>query len=101
MLESKFHGRSIIEKPGCPFCSSLLERPGEGHAGDMPAGSCSCGAVYVCDVTGHNLGAALVELIEAKYQKPIYRPAEGQGGGDLAQALKAAGIDPYSPGGAK
>ncbi len=29
----------------------------------MPAGSCSCGAVYICDVTGHNLGSALIEAL--------------------------------------
>ena len=63
MIESKFKGRAIIEKPGCPFCSSLLERPEETRASEMPGGSCSCGAVYVCDVTGHNLGSALVEAL--------------------------------------
>jgi hypothetical protein len=63
MIESKFKGRNIVERPGCPFCSSLLERPEEARASDMPAGSCSCGAVYICDVTGHNLGAALVDAL--------------------------------------
>jgi len=29
----------------------------------MPVGSCSCGAVYACDETGHNLGAAMIEAL--------------------------------------
>jgi hypothetical protein len=29
----------------------------------MPVGSCSCGAVYSCDETGHNLGAAMIEAL--------------------------------------
>jgi hypothetical protein len=30
---------------------------------EMPVGSCSCGAVYACDVTGHNLGTAMIEAL--------------------------------------
>ena len=29
----------------------------------MPLGSCSCGAVYACDVTGHSLGSAMIEAL--------------------------------------
>ncbi|UCE64495.1 MAG: PBS lyase, partial [Nitrospirota bacterium] len=29
----------------------------------MPVGSCSCGAVYACDETGHNLGTAMIEAL--------------------------------------
>ena len=29
----------------------------------MPVGACSCGAVYACDVTGHNLGTAMIEAL--------------------------------------
>ncbi len=29
----------------------------------MPVGSCSCGAVYACDATGHNLGSAFIEAL--------------------------------------
>lgn len=29
----------------------------------MPVGSCSCGAVYACDETGHNLGSAMIEAL--------------------------------------
>jgi hypothetical protein len=30
---------------------------------EMPIGYCSCGAVYACDETGHNLGAAMLEAL--------------------------------------
>ena len=29
----------------------------------MPVGGCSCGAVYACDVTGHNLGTAMIDAL--------------------------------------
>lgn len=66
MFESKFFGREPIKKPLCPFCGSLIEGPKElntRRAGEMPVGSCSCGAVYACDETGHNLGSAMIEAL--------------------------------------
>lgn len=63
VLESKFQERNIVDKPTCPFCTSLLEPPAENQSREMPMGSCTCGAVYICDVTGHNLGSALVDAI--------------------------------------
>ncbi len=54
------------EIPRCPFCNSVLEPPVEvepRRLGDFSYGSCRCGAVYVCDITGHNLGAAMVEAL--------------------------------------
>ncbi|HIE12749.1 MAG TPA: PBS lyase [Desulfotomaculum sp.] len=55
------------EKVTCPFCGSPIDRPKEvksDRPGQMPVGQCgSCGAVYACDVTGHNLGAAFVEAL--------------------------------------
>ncbi len=30
---------------------------------EFPVGSCDCGAVYVCDATGHNVGSAMVECL--------------------------------------
>jgi len=29
----------------------------------MPVGRCSCGAAFACDVTGHNLGTAMIEAL--------------------------------------
>jgi len=50
-------------KPTCPFCGMMISRPEQVPSGKMPLGVCSCGAVYACDVTGHNLGAAMIEAL--------------------------------------
>ncbi len=66
MFESKFIGKILTQPPSCPFCGLLIERPRElttHRPGEMPVGSCSCGAVYACDETGHNQGAALIEAL--------------------------------------
>jgi tetratricopeptide (TPR) repeat protein len=58
-------GRIAI-KPRCPFCDSFIDRPKEvepRRLGEFDYGACECGAVYVHDITGHNLGAAWVEAI--------------------------------------
>lgn len=66
LVESKFHGRTLTQKPMCPFCGSIIERPREldtRRPMEMPVGSCPCGAVYACDETGHNLGSAMIEAL--------------------------------------
>jgi len=66
MLENKLLGREFIKRPTCPFCGMMIEKPKEVNLrrpGEMPVGSCSCGAVYACDVTGHNLGSAQIEAL--------------------------------------
>ena len=66
MIESKFIGKTLTTPPACPFCGLLIEKPRElenRRQGEMPVGSCSCGAVYACDETGHNQGAALIEAL--------------------------------------
>jgi hypothetical protein len=66
MLDQKFFGREPIQRATCPFCSLFVEKPKElatRKPGEMPVGMCSCGAVYACDETGHNLGAALIEAL--------------------------------------
>ena len=35
----------------------------ERRLNEFPVGECSCGAVYTCDATGHNIGAAMVEAL--------------------------------------
>lgn len=53
-------------KPWCPFCGMDVGRPSEGVQRKMrefPLGTCECGAVYVSDATGHNIGAAMVECL--------------------------------------
>lgn len=66
MIESKLLGRKPFERPTCPFCGLNIERPKELNTrmpGEMPVGSCSCGAVYAYDATGHNLGTAMVDAL--------------------------------------
>lgn len=51
--------------PECPFCGYVVARP-EGRKtefGEVLAGVCPCGAVYVCDPTGHNTGEAYMEAL--------------------------------------
>lgn len=58
--------REFVKKPECPFCGLPIERPKEPvtrRQGEMPVGSCTCGAVYAYDVTGHNLGSAFIEAL--------------------------------------
>lgn len=54
------------QPPKCPFCGALVDRPHELNAkrvAEFAMGRCQCGAVYACDVTGHNVGAAMVEAL--------------------------------------
>jgi len=62
-MVGRFFGKDIMVKPTCPFCGMLIKRPDQLPWSEMPLGSCSCGAVYACDVTGHNLGAAMIEAL--------------------------------------
>lgn len=53
-------------KPWCPFCGVDVGRAQDAVQRKMtefPVGRCDCGAVYVCDATGHNVGAAMVECL--------------------------------------
>jgi hypothetical protein len=65
-MVSRFSKRTIIDKPICPFCGALIDRPKDlatRMPSEMPVGRCTCGAVYACDITGHNLGSALIEAL--------------------------------------
>jgi HEAT repeat protein len=65
-MVSRFSERTIIDKPICPFCGALIDQPKElatRMPSEMPLGRCTCGAVYACDITGHNLGSALIEAL--------------------------------------
>jgi hypothetical protein len=53
-------------RPWCPFCGMDVGRPVDAPQRKMtefPVGRCECGAVYVCDATGHNVGSAMVECL--------------------------------------
>jgi hypothetical protein len=62
-MESKFFGKEITSKPKCPFCGLIIEKPRDLTQSEMPIGACKCGAVYAFDVTGHNLGSAMIEAL--------------------------------------
>ncbi|MEW5745508.1 MAG: DVU0298 family protein [Nitrospirota bacterium] len=51
--------------PECPFCGRAVARPEatKTEFGEVLSGACACGAVYVCDPTGHNTGEAYVEAL--------------------------------------
>jgi hypothetical protein len=53
-------------KPWCPFCGENVSPPVEPQQRKMDAfkiGHCQCGATFVSDQTGHNVGAAMVECL--------------------------------------
>ena len=59
-------GKQENRRPWCPFCGMEVGRPSETVQRTMkefPAGRCECGAVYVSDATGHNIGAAMIECL--------------------------------------
>jgi hypothetical protein len=58
--------RIIKKPPWCPFCGQRVNKATdaiERKMHEFPVGRCQCGAVYSCDVTGHNVGAAMVETL--------------------------------------
>lgn len=59
--------KGMIKKPPwCPFCGQKVEKASdaiERKMHEFPVGRCQCGAVFACDVTGHNVGAAMVETL--------------------------------------
>lgn len=53
-------------KPWCPFCGQNVappKAPAQRKMNEFTMGECQCGAIYVSDQTGHNLGAAMVECL--------------------------------------
>ncbi|CAG35825.1 hypothetical protein [Desulfotalea psychrophila] len=57
---------NVKTAPWCPFCGQKVGRPTdaiERKLTEFPVGKCQCGAVYCSDVTGHNVGAAMVETL--------------------------------------
>ncbi len=51
--------------PKCPFCAAVIRPPEEikTESGGFIGGKCECGAVYVCDPTGHNVGEAYLDAL--------------------------------------
>ncbi len=53
-------------KPWCPFCGMDVGRPtfsSQRKMREFAQGICECGAFYVSDPTGHNIGAAMVDCL--------------------------------------
>lgn len=56
----------VKKKPWCPFCGQVVEKASDAvqrKLNEFKVGNCECGAVYTCDPTGHNVGAAMVETL--------------------------------------
>ncbi|MCL5024287.1 MAG: hypothetical protein M1497_13165 [Nitrospirae bacterium] len=53
------------ETARCPFCRRFLKVPEEikTGTGEILGGRCECGAVYVADPTGHNMGEAYLDAL--------------------------------------
>lgn len=51
--------------PTCLFCGMIINPPEEKQTdfGEICFGKCPCGAIYVCEPTGHNQGEALVDAM--------------------------------------
>ncbi len=52
--------------PRCPFCGTDLQRPAEMTISDTergPGGTCSCGAIYLVDQTGKNVGLMMAQAL--------------------------------------
>jgi hypothetical protein len=65
----------------CPFCKRYINPPEEvmTEFGNVLSGRCICGAVYVCDPTGRNVGEAYMEALAiAKGDWNIHLISEGK-----------------------
>ena len=54
----------------CPFCDNPIEDPQEitsRFGNTFSGGRCVCGAVYVYDRSGHNMGDAYVDVLNMAY----------------------------------
>lgn len=52
--------------PECPFCGAELKRPSERKLSDGEmglGGSCLCGAIYLVDTTGKNVGTIMSQVL--------------------------------------
>jgi hypothetical protein len=57
---------TLKTRPWCPFCGQDVSRPqypDKRKLGEFGLGNCGCGAVYACDPSGFNIGAAIVECL--------------------------------------
>lgn len=57
--------RDYYREARCPFCNMPIQIPLtiRTEFGEFEGGSCECGAVFTCDLTGHNMGEALLDAL--------------------------------------
>ncbi|MDA8101093.1 MAG: hypothetical protein M0042_15850 [Nitrospiraceae bacterium] len=55
--------RGKITAPECPFCGAELHRPVESPATGLLGGTCTCGAFYLVDPTGKDVGTIMSEAL--------------------------------------
>ncbi|UCG77704.1 MAG: hypothetical protein JSV21_09005 [Nitrospirota bacterium] len=57
--------KSSLSIPKCPFCDQAFEKPSSiwGEFTEFTGGRCDCGAAYICDETGKNLGETLMDAL--------------------------------------
>jgi len=81
--------RESREKAPCPFCGKLIDIPQKIKTalGDIIGGRCECGAVYVFDRSGHNLGQAFVDALNFACEGKCDDPWELIPGKDYLEIL--------------
>ena len=58
--------------PRCPFCEADLNRPESLRTDDLEpvqGGTCSCGAIYLVDPTGKNVGTVMAQALVMAAEK--------------------------------
>jgi hypothetical protein len=61
-MSERRRGYQRKEKPAaCPFCEERVPRPAKLEEADCEGGRCSCGALFIADLTGKLGGQALVD----------------------------------------
>lgn len=58
--------RGKFAAPRCPFCNAELRKPVETAVNQMETaqgGTCSCGAIYIVDPTGKNVGTVMIQAL--------------------------------------
>jgi hypothetical protein len=89
--------KMLFIEPRCPFCGHAIEQskePRERKPREFPIGVCDhCGAVYACDATGHNRGAAFVEALLFACNYDDYLAFSLTAGEDYSDAI----LENYDP----
>ncbi len=64
-FREKREDKAVLTEPRCPFCHSLFAPPVEisTEIGFITGGRCDCGATYVYDISGKNLGEAYMDAL--------------------------------------